>query len=55
VIAFPDKDAAAGWYASDAYQAILPLRTNNATGWAILLEGVDRDHKATDILEGAAQ
>lgn len=26
VIAFPDRESAAGWYSSDAYQAIIPLR-----------------------------
>jgi hypothetical protein len=35
--------------------AILPLRTDNATGWAITREGVDRDHHATDVLEDAGQ
>ena len=26
VIQFPDRDSAAGWYASDAYQALIPIR-----------------------------
>jgi uncharacterized protein (DUF1330 family) len=26
VIAFPDRESAAGWYNSEAYQAIIPLR-----------------------------
>jgi len=51
-IAFPDLDRARGWYASPAYQAILALRTANASGDVILIEGVGPGHKATDILAG---
>jgi uncharacterized protein (DUF1330 family) len=54
VIEFPDREAAVGWYESDAYQEILPLRTSNAEGSAIVVDGVDADHKATDVLAGAA-
>ncbi len=54
VIEFPSEAEARGWYESDAYQAILPLRTENADGWAILAAGVGRDHRATDVLEAAA-
>jgi uncharacterized protein (DUF1330 family) len=50
VIAFPDLDAARGWYASDAYQRILPLRTRHARGTVFLIDGVDPEHKATDVL-----
>ncbi len=50
VIAFPDRDAARSWYASPAYRAILPLRTANSEGDVILVDGVDADHKATDVL-----
>jgi uncharacterized protein (DUF1330 family) len=49
-IEFPDIDAARGWYKSDAYQAILPLRTENSDGTAFILTGVDASHKATDVL-----
>jgi uncharacterized protein (DUF1330 family) len=49
VIAFPDRGSAERWYASPAYQDILPLRTGNAQGDVILIDGVDDDHKATDI------
>jgi uncharacterized protein (DUF1330 family) len=51
VIEFPDLDHARAWYASPAYQAILPLRTRNALGKAILVDGVAEGHRATDILE----
>ncbi|WP_137131936.1 DUF1330 domain-containing protein [Rhizobium sp. FY34] len=50
VIAFPNLALAQSWYASSAYQYILPLRTKNADGAVFLIEGVDEDHHATDIL-----
>jgi uncharacterized protein (DUF1330 family) len=50
VIAFPDLARARLWYESSAYQNILPLRTKNADGEVFLIEGVDEDHHATDIL-----
>ncbi|MBK4214408.1 DUF1330 domain-containing protein [Paracoccus caeni] len=53
VIAFPDRASAEGWYASAAYRDLLPLRTRNSQGDVFLIEGVDRDHKATDILAAA--
>lgn len=50
VIEFPDIDRARAWYASPAYQEIVPLRRDNADGAVILMEGVGEDHMATDIL-----
>lgn len=50
VIAFPDRGRAEAWYASPAYRKILPLRLNKAVGEVFLIEGVDADHKATDVL-----
>ncbi len=50
VIAFPTLEAARGWYASAAYRAILPLRAANAQGDVFLIDGVDEDHRAADIL-----
>lgn len=50
VIEFPDQASARSWYDSPAYQEILPLRTNNSDGVTMLLEGVDRTHRATDVL-----
>ncbi|MBM6594583.1 DUF1330 domain-containing protein [Microvirga pudoricolor] len=49
-IAFPSRKAAHDWYASPAYRAILPLRTNHSKGDVIFIEGVSEDHRATDIL-----
>ncbi|MTH80165.1 DUF1330 domain-containing protein [Paracoccus aestuariivivens] len=54
VIAFPDLEAARSWYGSASYQAILPLRRQGAEGEVFLIEGVDPDHKATDILQDLA-
>jgi uncharacterized protein (DUF1330 family) len=50
VIEFGDLAAAENWYASDAYQAILPLRTNHSASTVLFVRGVDLDHKATDVL-----
>jgi uncharacterized protein (DUF1330 family) len=50
MLSFPDRTAAEDWYVSPAYQAILPLRTRNSDGDVLLIDGVDDDHKATDIL-----
>ena len=49
IIEFPDRDAARQWYESPAYQAILPYRTNNIDGTAMLFEGVPEgyDPRAT--------
>ncbi|MEO8694681.1 MAG: DUF1330 domain-containing protein [Acidimicrobiales bacterium] len=51
VIAFPDRSHAEGWYASAPYQEILPLRTQNAQSIVFMIDGVDRDHLATDVLQ----
>lgn len=50
VIEFPDKEQARSWYASEAYQRILRLRTDNADGDVILADGVSAEHRATDVL-----
>jgi uncharacterized protein (DUF1330 family) len=52
MIAFPDRESARGWYDSDAYQSILPLRTDNAEGDAFLVDAVPDGHRATDVLTG---
>ena len=50
VIEFPDYDHLRDWYESAEYREILPLRTENSDGVVIFVEGVDRTHKATDVL-----
>lgn len=52
VIAFPNREKADTWYASPAYQAIKSLRSKNSDGTILLIDGVDADHKATDVLAG---
>ncbi|MFE6511253.1 DUF1330 domain-containing protein [Nocardioides sp. NPDC057767] len=50
VLRFPSTEAAQGWYASPAYQEILPLRLNNidrARSFAILAEGVAPGYSAS--------
>ena len=51
VIEFADLERARAWYDSPAYQAILPLRTRNSRGEAILVEGVGPHYRATSVLE----
>jgi uncharacterized protein (DUF1330 family) len=50
VIEFPDREQARAWYDSDAYRAMVTLRTGSSDSDVIMIDGVDRDHKATDVL-----
>jgi uncharacterized protein (DUF1330 family) len=50
VIEFPDREQARAWYDSPAYQAVVTLRTGSSDSDVIMIDGVDRDHKATDVL-----
>ncbi len=50
LIEFPDIERARAWYESPGYQTILPLRTENSDGSAILVEGVAPGYRATDYL-----
>jgi uncharacterized protein (DUF1330 family) len=50
VIEFPDHERAEAWYGSPAYQAIIPLRAEHSDSTVFLLDGVDRDHRATDVI-----
>lgn len=47
VIRFPDCAAALGWYESADYQRILPLRVQNSTSIAAIVEGVEPGHTGT--------
>lgn len=51
-IEFPNRDMARAWYRSNAYQSILPLRTENSIGDVILIDAVPASHVATDVLCG---
>ncbi|WP_421993531.1 DUF1330 domain-containing protein [Roseococcus sp.] len=50
VIAFPDMDAAKGWYESAAYQAILPLRVRNSNSTAFFIQGTKDGYRARDLV-----
>ncbi|SHM89787.1 DUF1330 domain-containing protein [Cryptosporangium aurantiacum] len=47
IIEFPDVEKARAWYASPAYQEILPLRTDHIPGTVILVEGVGPNYDAS--------
>jgi uncharacterized protein (DUF1330 family) len=49
-IEFADLERARAWYRSEAYQRLIPLRADNSEGEIFLVDGVDADHRATDIL-----
>lgn len=46
IIEFPDVAAARSWYASPAYQEILPLRTRHISGDTLIVAGVGPDYDA---------
>ena len=50
IIEFADRQTARGWYASSAYQEILPLRTKHSEGDVIFIDGVPEDHRADEVL-----
>ncbi len=52
VIEFPDRASATRWYESPAYQAILPLRTENSRGFALLADAVPEGYSAAAGLRG---
>lgn len=58
VLEFPDLARARDWYASPAYQEILPLRTRSIDGDTILVNGVgpsyDAVHTAAALRKAAA-
>ncbi|MGW1148051.1 DUF1330 domain-containing protein [Streptomyces sp. NPDC002454] len=47
MIGFPDAAAARAWYASPAYQQILPLRLAHFTCRTVLVDGVPPGYDAT--------
>lgn len=50
IIEFPGADAARAWYDSDAYRAILPLRTEHSDSVTCIVEGVPAGYRAVDKL-----
>jgi uncharacterized protein (DUF1330 family) len=53
VIEFPTREQAEGWYDSPAYREILRLRLEHSAGAAFLVDGVEADHRAIDVLARA--
>ncbi|MFC4145723.1 DUF1330 domain-containing protein [Micromonospora mangrovi] len=55
IIEFPDAERARAWYASPAYQEILPLRLRHIEGSAIIVEGVGPNYDpATRVRDAGA-
>lgn len=50
IVEFPSREAALDWYASPAYQEILPLRTEHSTSIAAIVDGLPGGYRATDKL-----
>ncbi|MEU8822441.1 DUF1330 domain-containing protein [Streptomyces sp. NPDC048636] len=46
MLAFPSGAEARAWYASPAYQEILPLRTDHIPGDLVFVDGVGPDYDA---------
>ena len=46
IVEFPSVDAAKDWYASPAYQEILPLRADNIEGDTLIVPGVAQPYSA---------
>ena len=40
ILEFPDRDSAIAWEESEQYQAIVSGRTDNTTGYFIIVDGV---------------
>lgn len=51
VITFPTRQHARDWYESSAYRQLLPLRTQHSRAEVALVDGVEPDHRAPDILK----
>jgi uncharacterized protein (DUF1330 family) len=51
ILRFPDTDSATRWYESADYQRILPLRLNNSTSMAAIVQGVKPGHVGSDKLD----
>ena len=44
---FPGMDEARGWYESEPYQELVPLRTRHMAGDVVLVEGVAPEYDAS--------
>lgn len=50
VIEFPDRASVDGWYRSDAYQAILPLRTRHTEMDTMIVDGVPANYDPVSLI-----
>lgn len=50
ILEFPDRAKARAWYDSEAYQAILPFRTNNIEMDVIFADGVPEGYRGVEAL-----
>lgn len=50
IIGFRDRVHAERWYASDAYRAIRPLRSEHSDSTVLIVDTVGPGHRATDVL-----
>lgn len=48
---FPDRERARGWYRSDAYQKLLPLRTRHSQTMVMIVDKVPAGHRAIHLAE----
>ena len=51
LLEFPDRAAAEAWYRSPEYQAILPLRTNNAISDLVFADRLPEDYTVKGFVE----
>lgn len=55
IITFPSGEAAHAWYRSERYQAILPLRTENARSLVAVVDGVPAGYRAAHTVEALSR
>lgn len=51
VIGFPSLEQAKAWYASPAYAALIPLRTQHSRSTVFFLKGVAPGYRAASLLD----
>lgn len=49
---FPNRDALEGWYASDAYQRILPLRTGSSIADTVVVDSLPEHFTVKEFVAG---
>jgi uncharacterized protein (DUF1330 family) len=54
IIGFPSMAHARGWYTSEAYTQLAPLRARNSKGPVFLVDGVPEGYSAVSLLDKMA-